>query len=75
MKNITEQDQNEYIQWLKNTGRSVYKLTDVYVMENEKVSIEKKMAWVSKVTPNDWYEFCKETGKNYEGEVNLLAMY
>ena len=75
MKDLTEQDKNEYLQWLKNTGRSVYKLTDVYVMENEKVGIEKKMAWISKISPSDWYEFCKKTGRECEGFVNLLAIY
>jgi hypothetical protein len=72
---ITEQDKNDYIQWLKDTGRMIYKLTDIFINDNGVIKTEKKMAWVAKVSIEDWKEFCKATNREYIGEVNLLAMY
>jgi hypothetical protein len=52
----------EYIQWLKDTDRMKYEMTDVFTNDNGQVKVEKKMAWVARTTPNDWEEFCKDTG-------------
>jgi hypothetical protein len=72
---ITEQDKDEYIQWLKDTGRMKHELTDIFINDNGTIKTEKKMAWVAKSSIDDWKEFCKATNRNYIGEVNLLAMY
>jgi hypothetical protein len=71
---ITEQDKDEYIQWLKDTGRMKYKLTDIFVNDNGVIKTEKKMAWVAKVSTEDWKEFCNATSREYIGEVDLLAL-
>ena len=55
-----EQLRIEYVQWLKDTGRMKYKLTGVWVNDNGVMKVEKKMAWVTHTTPNDWKEFKKE---------------
>ena len=73
--NITEQDQNEFIQWLKDTRKPEYKLRDVFVNNNGEIKIEKKMALSINITPNDWKESCDVTGRDYRGEINLLAIY
>ena len=65
---------DEFTQWQKDTGRIKYEPTDIYVNENGKIKVEKKMAWVMDTSPKDWREFCKETGRDYEG-VRLLAIY
>jgi hypothetical protein len=75
MKNLAEQEKEGYIQWLKDTGRMKYELTDIFINDNGEIKTEKKMAWVMKNTPGDWKKFCEETGKEYEGSVNLLAIY
>jgi len=33
------------------------------------------MALSINITPNDWKEFCDITGRDYGGEINLLAIY
>lgn len=66
---------NEYMQWLKDTGRMKYELIDVIVNDNDNIKTEKKMVWVAHNTPNDWKEFCKATGREYVGEIQLLAIY
>lgn len=75
MKELTEQEKEEYIQWQKDTGRMKYELVNIFVNDNDEIKTEKKMAWVIKNTPEDWKEFCEETGKEYKGFVNLLAIY
>jgi len=65
----------EYLQWRKDTGRFKQELTDVIVNDNGVIKTEKKMAWVVKTTTDDWREFCKDRGIEYEGEMKLLAMY
>jgi len=65
----------EYLQWSKDTGRFKYKLTDVIVNDNSVIKTEKLMAWVMKTSPEDWREFCRDVGIEYEGEMKLLAMY
>lgn len=72
---ITDQIKDEYIQWLKDTGRSKYELTDVFINDNGNVKIEKRMAWVAKTSPEDWKEFCKATSREYIGEMKLLSIY
>jgi hypothetical protein len=71
----SEEIMNEYLQWLKDTGKAKYELTNIYVNNNGEFKTIKKMAWVVKNTPEDWKEFCKETNKEYEGEIKLLACY
>jgi len=66
---------NEYIQWLKDTGRMKHELADVIVNDDANIKTEKKMAWIAHNTPNDWKEFCKATGRGYAGEIQLLAIY
>ena len=60
---ITEQDRAEFLQWAKNTGRAEYKLTDIAKSKDGKYVFEKQMAWVINTTPDDWKEFCKDTGR------------
>lgn len=67
---ITEQNQEEFIQWMKDTGKAKYELTDVY-LDGKKI---KKMAWIIQTTPETWKEFCEVTGREYEGEVKLFAI-
>jgi len=63
----------EYLQWQKDTGRFKQELTDVIVNDNGVIKTEKKMAWVAKTSPEDWREFCKDRGMEYE-EYKLLAI-
>ena len=72
---ITEKDSEDYKQWLKDTGRLKYELTDVFVNNDGEITTEKRMAWTMKTSPEDWKEFCETTNREYEGEVNLLAIY
>lgn len=65
----------EFLQWQKDTGRSEYILTDIFVNDNNEMKTEKKMAWVVKTSPEDWIEFCKDTGRECKGTINLLAIY
>jgi hypothetical protein len=71
----TEKDKEEFIQWLKDNGKMNYELTDVYVNNDGEIKLEKKMAWVAKTCSEDWRKFCKITGREYNGEINLLAIY
>ena len=73
MNNFTEEDQEEFIQWMKDAGRAKYELTDIHLNEDGEIKTIKKMAWVIKTTPEDWKEFCEVTGRRYEGEMKLLA--
>lgn len=66
---------NEYLQWLRSKGKSEQGLTNVFVNNNGNVTTEKRMAEIVHNTPEDWKEFCKETGREYEGEICLLAIY
>lgn len=71
-----EQIIKEYFQWLKDTGRMEYKLTDVFINDDEVLKVEEQMAWVINATPDDWKEFMKEEGRKklifYIGEfINL----
>jgi len=75
MENITDKDQEEFIQWLKDTIIPECKLIDVFVNNNGEIKIEKKIALSFHTTPNDWKEFCDVTGRDYRGEINLLAIY
>ena len=70
-----QKDKDDFIQWCKNTGKAEYKLTDIYVNNNGELELEKKMAWVFDIVPEDWKRFCKNTNREYIGEVNLLAMF
>lgn len=66
---------NEFLQWQKDTGRMNCELTDVIVNDGGNIKIEKKMAWVCHITPNDWKEFCHATNREYEGIIQVLAIY
>jgi len=72
---ITSEVRDEYIQWLKDNRIPKQELRDVYINDNGEFKTEKKMVWEFKTSQDDWEEFCKETGKDYEGAVNLLAIY
>ena len=70
-----EKDADDFLQWMKDKGKAKEGLTDVYIRnENDEVTIEKRMAWVVKSTPEDWKEFCNDTGREYEQKM-LLAIY
>ena len=58
---MNDAEQEKYIQWLKDTDRMKYELTDVFINDNGQIKTEKKMAWVARTTPNDWEEYCKVT--------------
>ena len=64
----------EYLQWRKDTGRFKHELTDVIVNDNGVIKTEKKMACIMKTSPDDWREFCRDRGIEYEGEMKLLIM-
>lgn len=66
--------QEEFLQWQKDNGKARYGLTDIYVNDNGKIKKEKKMAWTIKTSLEDWKDFCKATGKDYE-EIKLLSIY
>lgn len=72
---FTDKDSEDFKQWLKDTGRLRYELTDVFINNDGEIKTEKKMAWVMKTSPEDLKEFCKVTDREYEGEINLLAIY
>jgi len=65
----------EYLQWSKDTEKFKHELTDIIIDDNGKIKTEKKMTSVVKTSPEDWREFCKDRGLEYEGEMKLLAMY
>jgi len=64
----------EYLQWRKDTGIFKHELTDVIVNDNGVIKTEKKMACIMKTSPDDWREFCRDRGIEYEGEMKLLIM-
>jgi hypothetical protein len=59
---LTDQERDNFIQWLKDTGKMQYKSTNVFIIKDEQVSIEQRMAWVSTTTTDDWREYCNQTG-------------
>ena len=67
-----EQLHNEFAEWLKNKGKSSYGLQDIYINDNGKMKIEKRMATIIQIDFNDWFDFCKETGKSCES-IKLIA--
>jgi len=69
-----EEIRKEYFQWLKDKGKTEQKLVDVFVNDNGEIKKEKQMACVMKNTSKDWKEFCEDTGREYEGEIKLLAI-
>lgn len=66
--------QKEFIQWLKDKGKPITGLTDVFVNENGNIKTEKRMATTIHISPDDYKDFCKETGKDYEA-IKLIAIY
>ncbi len=72
---FTEKDKNDFLQWQKYTGRAKYELNDIFVNNIGEIKIEKMMSWTIKTSPEDWKEFCKDTNREYEGKINLLAIY
>ncbi len=73
--NVTQKDMDEFLQWQKDSGKAKYGLTDIYVNDNGKMSIEKRMAWIIKISPEDWKEFCNATNRECTGKIEFLAMY
>lgn len=75
-KQDTEQEKiwNEYIQWMKSKGLEKVGLTDIIVQDGETIRTEKRMASCIECKSNDWFEFCKKTGKNI-GAMRLVAFY
>lgn len=74
MKNIfTDKDQSEYFQWLKDTGKGKYELTDIFINDNGEIKTEKRMACIIKTTPEDWKQFCKITGRDYNDGWQMLV--
>jgi hypothetical protein len=71
---ITEQVREEYIQWLKDTGKMTYQLTDVFVNDIDVIKTEKKMAWSAKTSHKDWKEFCDIKGIKYDDEIILFTI-
>lgn len=72
IKSFNEIEQEDYFQWAKETGRCKYQLTDVMVNRNGEFKLEKVMCWVLHTSPDDYKEFCKETGREFE-ETKVLA--
>lgn len=72
---ITDQIKDEYIQWLKDNGKLKQEPRDIYVNINGEMKIETRMAWTMNTSPQDWQDFCESTGREYEGEMKLLAIY
>lgn len=67
--------QEEFLQWQKDNGNAKYGFTDIYVNDNGKIKKQKTLAWTVNTTPEDWKQFCEETGREYEGEMKLFAIY
>jgi hypothetical protein len=70
---LNDKDVDNFLQWQKDTGRMKYELTDIAINDNGNIKFEKQMVWVSHNTPDDWREFCKDTGRKYEGAYELIA--
>jgi len=70
-----EEIRKEYFQWLKDKGKTEQKLVDVFVNDNGEIKKEKQMTCVTKNLPEDWKEICENTGREYKGEIKLLAIY
>lgn len=66
-----EKDLNEFIQWKKDTELVKHELIDIFVNDNGQIKTEKKMAQIVKTTPEDWKEFCKVTGREYDGKMYI----
>jgi hypothetical protein len=60
-----QKDREDYFQWLKDTGKMKYELTDVFINKDGVLHNEKRMAWCGKTSPEDYREFCKETGREF----------
>lgn len=70
-----EKDKDDFRQWMVNKGKAKRELTDVFINNNGEISTEKKMCWVMNTSPEDWEDFCKDTGREYKGKIDLLAIY
>ena len=69
-----EEIRKEYLQWLKDKDKTKQELVDVFVDVNGEIKTEKKMICIMKNSPEDWREFCEDTGREYKGEIKLLAI-
>lgn len=74
IKSFEEYEGEEYLEWAKANGKCNYELADVYIKDNGELKIEQKMCWVMKTSPDDYKQFCKETGREFE-EVKVLVYY
>jgi len=64
----------EYIQWRKDIGKFRHELKDIIVNDDDGViKTEKKMAWITDTSCEDWREFCEDRDIEYEGEMKLLV--
>jgi len=60
----TNKNIKDYIEWLKDKGKAIYELSDIYINKEGILRKEKKMVWRIESTTEDYDEFCKETSKN-----------
>lgn len=63
---------NDFRQWMIDKGKAKRELTNIMVNDNGSIKTEQKMAWVIKSSPENWREFCKDTKREYTGEIKLL---
>jgi hypothetical protein len=70
---VNQKDSEDYFQWLKDKGKMKYELTDIFINKDGVLYKEERMAWCGKTSPEDYKEFCLETGREYEGEYKLLV--
>lgn len=63
---LNNKDVEDYKQWMISKGKARNELTNVYVIDNDEVKIEKKMACVVDVTEKNWKEFCNDTEREFE---------
>jgi hypothetical protein len=61
-----QKDREDYFEWLKDKGRMKRGLTEIFINKDGVLHTEMKMAWMCKTSPEDYKEFCKETGREYK---------
>jgi len=64
---------SDYINWLEMNGKATTGMNDVYMNNNGKIKVEKKMTTRIETSADDWFNFCKEKGYN-DGAHKLIAI-
>lgn len=65
---------NKYLQWLRSKGRESVGLHNVVISTNGNVPlVEKRIATQIEIYADDWTQFCKETGVDYDA-IKIVAI-